>query len=205
MSKDLIVSESQQEVVTHEHRGRPLRPVSFLSEAEVALLAETARKMKREGQRNELLILTMFQCALRVSEAIGLHVKDKGQVDSNYILAVMGKGGKPRLVACPEKLYFQLGNFAQEHNLKLGDLFFPISRVRAWQIIKQVAKEAGIDRRVYNHLLRHTGAIARLRRTGNPKSLQMFLGHSDMKMTMRYLVTTQMIDSIEIESKVKFE
>lgn len=84
-------------------------------------------------------------------------------------------------------------------------LIFGINRHRAWQIVKECADRAGIDRRIYCHLLRHGGAIARLKRTGNPKSLQIHLGHSDIKMTMRYLTTLQTIESLETESEVEFD
>lgn len=146
------------------------RSVSFISESEVSRLADVARAM-RDGERNELLILTMFQAALRVTEAIKLRIKDKATVDDKYILLVQGKGNKPRLVAIPEKLSYYLGDYAHRHNLKLDDRFFSISRVRAWQIIKGCVDKAGIDRRVYCHLLRYGGALARLKRPGNPKSL----------------------------------
>ncbi len=180
------------------------RPVSFITESEVYRLADAAKAM-RDGERNELLILTMFQAALRVTEAIKLRVKDKATVDGKHILLVQGKGNKPRLVAIPEKLSYHLGDYAQRHNLKPEDRFFPITRVRAWQVIKMCADKAGIDRRVYCHLLRHGGAIARLKRTGNPKSLQIHLGHADMKMTMRYLATMQVVESLETESQVNFD
>ena len=180
------------------------RPVSFITESEVYRLADAAKAM-RDGERNELLILTMFQAALRVTEAIKLRVKDKATVDGKHILVVQGKGNKPRLVAIPEKLSYHLGDYAQRHNLKPEDRFFPITRVRAWQVIKVCADKAGIDRRVYCHLLRHGGAIARLKRTGNPKSLQIHLGHADMKMTMRYLATMQVVESLETESQVNFD
>ena len=180
------------------------KPVAFITEAEVYRLADVAKAM-RDGERNELLILTMFQAALRVTEAIKLKVTDKATVDSKHILLVQGKGNKPRLVAIPEKLSYHLGDYAQRQGLKPEDRFFPISRIRAWQIIKECADRAGIDRRVYCHLLRHGGALARLRRTGNPKSLQIHLGHSDMKMTMRYLATMQTIESLDTESEVEFD
>jgi integrase/recombinase XerD len=185
-------------------RGEYAKPVSFITEAEVYRLADIAKTM-RDGERNELLILTMFQAALRVTEAIKLRVMDKATVDNRHILLVQGKGDKPRLVAIPQKLSYHLGDYAHRHGLKPEDRFFNITRVRAWQIIKACADKAGIDRRVYCHLLRHGGAIARLKRTGNPKSLQIHLGHSDMKMTMRYLATLQTIESLETEGKVEFE
>ena len=185
-------------------RGDYTRPVSFITESEVYRLADTA-KIMRDGERNELLILTMFQGALRVTEAVKLRVMDKVTVDNKHILLVQGKGNKPRLVAIPGNLSYHLGDYAHRHGLRGEDRFFNISRVRAWQIIKGCADKAGIDRRIYCHLLRHGGAIARLKRTGNPKSLQIHLGHSDLKMTMRYLGTLQTVESLDTESKVEFD
>ncbi len=201
-SKDLIVFKPK--AIRAIGQSESTRPVSFITESEVYRLADVARGM-RDGERNELLILTMFQVCLRVTEAIKLRVKDKATVDNKHILLVQGKGNKPRLVAIPEKLSYHLGDYAQRHRLKAEDRFFPVTRVRAWQIIKQCADKAGIDRRVYCHLLRHGGAIARLKRTGNPKSLQIHLGHADMKMTMRYLATMQVVESLETESWVNFD
>jgi integrase/recombinase XerD len=73
------------------------------------------------------------------------------------------------------------------------------------KVIKACAHKASIDRRLYCHLLRHSGAIARLNRTGNPKSLQIHLGHADMKMTTRYLATMQVVESLETDSQVNFD
>lgn len=212
MTEKLNETTNGKEVVVYQpkqirraiRRGEYTRPVSFITEAEVYRIADVARSM-RSGERNELLILTMFQAALRVTEAIKLRVMDKAKVDNRHILLVQGKGNKPRFVAIPEKLSYHLGNYALEHGLKPEDRFFNITRTRAWQIIKECADRAGIDRRIYCHLLRHGGAIARLKRTGNPKSLQIHLGHSDMKMTMRYLATMQTIESLDTESQVEFE
>lgn len=199
-----MVVYQQKQIKRAFRRGDYTRPVSFITETEVYRLADVSETM-RHGERNELLILTMFQAALRVTEAVKLRVMDKATVDGKHILLVQGKGDKPRLVAIPEKLSYHLGDYAHRHGLKPEDKFFPVTRIRAWQIIKECADKAGIDRRIYCHLLRHGGAIARLKRTGNPKSLQIHLGHSDMKMTMRYLATLQTIESLETESEVEFE
>jgi len=62
--------------------------------------------------------------------------------------------------------FFHLGNYASENKLGPDDKFFQITRVRAWQIIKQCAEKTGLDsRRIYPHLMRHSGALARLKRT----------------------------------------
>ena len=202
-SKELVVYQPKRIKQAVRH-GDYTRLVSFITESEVYHIADVARSM-RDGERNELLILAMFQAALRVTEAIKLRVMDKATVDGKHILLVQGKGNKPRLVAIPEKLSYHLGDYAQRCSLKPEDRFFSITRVRAWQIVKACANKAGIDRRVYCHLLRHGGAIARLKRTGNPKSLQIHLGHADMKMTMRYLATMQVVESLKTESEVEFD
>ena len=201
---EMAIVPAKARAVTRYRASDYTRPVSFITEAEVYRIADTAKAM-RDGERNELLILAMFQAALRVTEAVKLRLQDKATVDKRHILLVQGKGNKPRLVAIPEKLSYHLGDYAYRHKLQPQDRLFPISRFRALQIIKQCADKAGINRRVYCHLLRHGGAIARLKRTGNPKSLQIHLGHSDMKMTMRYLATMQTIESLETESQVEFD
>jgi integrase len=182
------------------------RPVSFITEAEVYSMADQARMMGKAGDRNVLLILIMFQCALRVSECLNICLRDRVKYQNGYILHILGKGNKPRIIALPEKLALRIGNYAGEHGLTVDDKLFNITRFRVLQIVKQCAKAAGMEhRRVYNHLLRHSGAVTRLSKTGNPKSLQVFLGHNDMKMTMRYLSTLQAIDSLNIEGKVEFD
>lgn len=180
------------------------RPVSFITEDEVYQLADQAKGM-RDGERNELLILTLFQCCLRISEALQLTPRHKKAVEGIQVLAIIGKGNKPRLVSCPDKLSYHLGDYAQRAGLQAGDRLFPITRQRAWQIIRECAGKLGIERRVYCHLMRHSGAVSRLMKTGNIKSLQMHLGHTDNKMTQRYLTTMQMVQSLEIEGKVQFD
>lgn len=86
-----------------------------------------------------------------------------------------------------------------------GSKFWKFNRIRAWQIIKEVSRKAGITKRVYPHLFRHSDAIERLRQTGNPKALQHHLGHSSMMMTMRYLNTLSAEDSLRIQQQVQFK
>jgi integrase/recombinase XerD len=178
--------------------------LDIVTEGEVTAMADIARKM-RDGERNELMILVTFQCALRISETLQITKQNRAvTVDGKHRLFIMGKGHKPRVIAIPEAISFKLGDYIGRTGLAETDRVFQITRQRAWKIIKQCAVAAGIEKRVYCHLLRHGGAIARLKRSGNPKSLQIHLGHADFKMTMRYLSTLQVIESLDIEDKVKF-
>jgi integrase/recombinase XerD len=109
------------------------------------------------------------------------------------------------LVACPDELFHRLKNHAFDRKLGLDDRIFRINRKRGWQIVKEAAEKAGITRRVLPHLLRHSDAIERLRQTGNPRALQLHLGHSSPFMTMRYLSTLTAEEALKIQQQVTFD
>jgi hypothetical protein len=56
--------------------------------------------------------------------------------------------------------------------MRIDERYFPIARVRAWQISRQSAVIARLDyKHIDLHLMRHGGAVTRLMETGNLKSL----------------------------------
>jgi integrase/recombinase XerD len=152
-----------------------------------------------------LLIKVLYQCGLRISEALSLTPSHLTQFEGIHCLRVKGKGGKERLVHVPEALYSQLLAYAYQRKLKPTDRFFNLNRKNAHKMLVKAAKLAGLTKRVYPHLLRHSCAIERLRQTGNPKALQWHLGHNSMAMTMRYLATLTMEEALKIQAQVKFE
>lgn len=162
--------------------------VPYLTPDEVNSLA-SAVAQDRHGERDELLIRLLFQTGLRVSEALQITLAHLQAFEGRPVIGIIGKGRKPRLVACPKHLTESLQAYAFRHKLEVSDRVFPINRKRAHQIITGAGKKAGLTKRVYPHLLRHSDAIERLKQTGNPKALQIHLGHASPFMTMRYLST----------------
>jgi integrase len=185
-------------------KRKSLSPVPYLRPEEVSALLEGARKL-RYGERNVLLIKVLYQCGLRISEALSLTPSHLTRFEGIPCLKVKGKGGKERLVHVPEALSSQLLAYAYQRGLKQTDRFFNLNRKNAHKMLVKAAKLAGLNKRVYPHLLRHSCAIERLRQTGNPKALQWHLGHSSMAMTMRYLATLTMEEALKIQAQVKFE
>lgn len=55
------------------------------------------------------------------------------------------------------------------------------------------------------HILRHSGAVERLKRTGNPKAVQDQLRHKSALMTLRYLKTISADESLKIQQAVDFQ
>jgi len=150
--------------------------VPYLTPDEVNMIAETARNDNRNGERNSLLVRLLFETGLRISEALSLTPRLIGEHEGHAVLYIKGKGNKPRMVACPDALAYRIKSYAYTKKLELDDKILDINRQRAWQIVKYYAQKAGIKKKVYPHLFRHSDAIERLRQTGNPKALQYHLG-----------------------------
>lgn len=184
--------------------SRASRIVPYLTREEAVRLAEAAR-MGRKGERDYLLVQVLFQTGLRISEALSLTPAKISQFEGKPCLQIIGKGKKVRLVACPERLAQRLRSYAYTAQLGPNDSFFSINRSRGWQIISAASKKAGLIKRVFPHLLRHSDAIERLRQTGNPKALQIHLGHASVLMTMRYLSTLTAEDALRVQQEVEFD
>jgi integrase/recombinase XerD len=169
------------------------RVVERLSREEEKRLIQTAYRDKSE---HGLLIKTLFQTGVRVSEFINIRVRDFF-FDEAMILIHKAKGGKSRYVPI-------LPDLAQELRTHLGDratgyLFesnrnLPYSARRVQQIVKEIAEKAKIKKRVYPHLLRHSVATTLLERGMPIEQIQKFLGHSKLETTQVYAEsTTEMI------------
>jgi integrase len=177
--------------------------VPYLTPEEVHRLVE-AVGTSRHGERDGLLIRLLFETGLRISEALQITVRHLESFEGKPVLRILGKGKKPRLVACPKSLADSLHAFAYRQQLTAEERVFPINRKRAHQILQEAGRRAGLHKDVHPHLLRHSDAIERLRQTGNPKALQMHLGHASPLMTMRYLNTLTAEDAVRIQQQVDF-
>ncbi len=175
-------------------------PVSYLTEEDIKQLIGGCKK-----ERDRLLILVLFQTGLRISEALALTPVSIRSFDGKPALEILGKGKKLRLVAMPVNLGEKLESYAYRARIEPRMRFFEINRSRAWQILNEAREAAGIEKRVFPHLLRHSDAIIRLRKTGNPKALQYHLGHNSPAMTLRYLSTLTQEDALRVQQEVRFE
>jgi len=185
------------------------RPVPHWGLEQVIGLVVSARTNGRgtKGDRDALLIQTLFDGALRISECLGLRPKDVVQGETGYRLQVDGKTG-PRQVAVSPSLVARLKSFAYDQGLALDAQFFPINRHRAWQIIDKAAESSGLLKPPgvgTVHILRHSGAIERMRVTGNPRSVQDQLGHASAAMTLRYFRTLSQQEALRIQEGVDFQ
>jgi integrase/recombinase XerD len=175
-------------------------PVSYLTEGEIGQLVGACKK-----ERDRLLITLLFQTGVRISEALALTPAAIRNFEGKPAMEIVGKGKKLRMVALPVNLKEKLESYAYRAKIEPRMRFFEINRSRAWQVLNEAREAAGIEKRVFPHLLRHSDAIIRLRKTGNPKALQYHLGHNSPAMTLRYLSTLTQEDALRVQQEVRFE
>ncbi|MFH1863835.1 MAG: tyrosine-type recombinase/integrase [bacterium] len=175
-------------------------PVSYLTEEDIRQLVAACKK-----ERDRLLITLLFQTGLRISEALALTPAAIRDFEGKPAMEITGKGKKLRVVALPVNLKEKLESYAYRAKIEPKERFFDINRSRAWQILNETREAAGLQKRVFPHLLRHSDAIIRLRKTGNPKALQYHLGHNTPAMTLRYLSTLTQEDALRVQQEVEFE
>lgn len=164
--------------------------VDVLSREEIGRMENAART-----ERDRLIIRVLADTGMRLGELLGLKVDDIWeQRKGEYFLKVTGKGSKDRLVPLAPKLRQRLGRFLVGRHAEGSDHLFVALRKGAdggygdltisgaEQCVRLAAIEAGITKRVYPHLLRHSFATAWVRSGGNLISLRNVLGHFDLSM-----------------------
>jgi integrase/recombinase XerD len=172
----------------------PLKLPKVLGEQEVAVLLSATDPATPWGQRDGALLEVLYATGLRVSELVGLTLK---QVDLRRgVVRVRGKGNKERVVPLVAQAVEKLQLYLSQGRPKLlagresPFLFLnrrggPLSRQGFWKILKQYALKAGV-RDLSPHTLRHSFATHLLSRGANLRVLQLLLGHADLATTQIY-------------------
>ena len=166
-----------------------------LTTEEVDRLEASIDLSKWEGHRNRAIIEVLFSCGLRVSELVNLKLSDL-YLDEEYV-RVMGKGSKERLVPISQNAIAELRNWFYDRNLmkiKPGEEDFvflnrrgaPLTRTMILIMIKAQAKDAGIQKTISPHTLRHSFATALLEGGADLRFIQALLGHEDIGTTEIY-------------------
>ncbi len=167
-----------------------------LSVYEVDILVGTQDRSKPDGERNYCLLETMYSCGLRVSEAVGLEIRNL-YLNEGFI-RIIGKGNKERLVPIAEKTSELLATFINHvrgefspqpkynHLVFLNRFGKSLSRISVFNIIKDAGIKAGIKKNISPHTLRHSFATHLVEGGADLRAVQEMLGHSSILTTEIY-------------------
>lgn len=162
----------------------------------------------RAGVSWYLLLLLGFNSGLRIGDICRLKVGDvRGRERIQVIAEKTGKLSNVKLQADTQKKIAQLleGRDENEYILqsrqrgkKTGEPK-PISRQRAYAIIREIARRTDFNRHAGCHTMRKTFAYEMYRTTGDLSMVQKVLNHSSQMETLRYIGLDQMAVDEAIE------
>ncbi|MGA9334982.1 MAG: tyrosine recombinase XerC [Rudaea sp.] len=143
-----------------------------------------------EAIRDRALFELLYSSGLRVSELTGVRWRDL-DLDEGLI-RVTGKGSKTRIVPVGRKAVAALQALREQDSpgadapLAYGRLGKPLSPNGVRARLKRRARDQGVWKRVYPHLLRHSCASHVLESSGDLRAVQELLGHADIGTTQIY-------------------
>jgi len=168
-----------------------------LSLADIDNIISQIDLSKPEGERNRVMLETLYACGLRVSELITLRFSDLFFEEG--FIRVIGKGDKQRFVPIGRntqkliKLYNTHIRMHQESQKGFEDTLFlnrrgrQLTRNMVFIIIRDLAAKAGIRKKISPHTFRHSFATHLLENGADLRSIQQMLGHESITTTEIYM------------------
>jgi integrase/recombinase XerD len=179
------------------HPKRPKTLPVILSPEEVLRVFAAIRSVKYKA-----IMATAYAAGLRISEVCALRIAD---IDSQRrrIHIRSGKGKKDRSVMLGESLLALLRQYYQAARPQ-GEYLFPgqkpqhhISTTAVSLVLRKVVRETGLAKKVTMHTLRHCFATHLLEAGTDIRILQVLLGHSSIRTTLRYThITDRLVQKL---------
>lgn len=167
----------------------------FLDFDEVEKILAAGDKSAPKDYRDSMMLETLYASGMRVSELISVKIAD---IDfKRGIIKVTGKGSKQRIVPIYDSLLEKIKDYLiirNEYFVKERDEGFlflnhngsPLSRQHVWLWVKEACLRAGVKKNVSPHTLRHSFATHLLSGGADLRTIQIFLGHSNISTTEIY-------------------
>ncbi len=148
------------------------------------------------GARDAALVILLYGCGLRISEALALRRRDAPLKDT---LRIIGKGGRQRLVPVLPRVreavdsYLEICPFAAgaEDPLFLGVRGGPLNPRIARKAIERARMQLGLPAGTTPHAMRHAFATHLLAAGGDLRTIQELLGHASLSTTQIYTAVDQ--------------
>ena len=164
----------------------------YLSIDEVSRLMAAVRGGKAAKVRLRAMLELMYAAGLRVGELTGITM-DQLDLSVGYV-RVFGKGGKERIVPIGERAKLAVQGYlsqrpetaASVRSVFVSNRKTPMSTVQFWRLIRRAALDAGIQKSVTPHTLRHSFASHLVQNGADLRSVQEMLGHASISTTQIY-------------------
>lgn len=192
MLQERAIESDPAKVIDLPRSGRPLPEVAGLDDVRRMLNVRSA------SARDRALLLLLYGAGLRVSEVVRLELGAL-HLDAG-IVRVLGKGGKERVVPIGAEVIDGLRLYIESERGKIlggrtTDFLFPgrsrrglrpLTRQTVFELLRRLARGAGLERPLSPHKLRHGFATDLVRGGADLRAIQVMLGHADLRTTEIY-------------------
>jgi|TARA_A200000159_G_scaffold156472_1_gene171423 integrase/recombinase XerC len=191
LNTNLIESTVVQSLRTPKQKKSLPRPISSELAIETIKHAQDMEKEKWIGMRNKSILMLLYGCGLRISEALNLNFED---INENDYLIIKGKGNKERMVPLMDYVKNDIENYIHEcpKNFMKDDPLFVGKRLdrlspRIIQyVLEKIRHNLSLPETATPHALRHSFATHLLDSGGDLRTIQELLGHSSLSTTQKY-------------------
>lgn len=151
----------------------------------------------RIGERDKVMIETLYSCGLRVSELTGLKLSDLFFEEG--FIKVTGKGNKERFIPINQGSQKMIERYIREvrshinikpefkDTLFLNNRGSALTRAMVFTIIKNLAKDINLNKTISPHTFRHSFATHLLENGADLRAIQLMLGHESITTTEIYM------------------
>lgn len=156
-------------------------------------IAGSSRCCRFLAVRNLAIIELLFATGIRVGELVALTLTDWREDEKSFL--INGKGSRQRLAVVPDERSFvairsyltSRASLPIRHNATFVNASGGgLSTQGVARVLATLARDAGIEKRVTPHMIRHTVATLLLRNGADIRVVQEVLGHASITMTERY-------------------
>jgi integrase/recombinase XerD len=185
----------------HDHIRQvrePEQEIDVLSIREIKQLLSVMNPDRYVGFRDRVMVCVLIDTMVRISELLRMRRSNVNLRAGTIKLAAQDtKVKRGRTVPISAQTAEMLKEYMDEtadfnhERLFLNYDGTPVMANTWRRRLVDYAREAGLEhKRIRPHLFRHTGAVLYLLNGGDPFSLRLILGHSDMSMVKRYINMT---------------
>jgi len=194
MKEEQIIDDNPLADVRQPRAGQSLPKALSIEEVDKLLDANSDNDTPEEA-RDVAMVELMYAAGLRVSELVGLNLRDV-DLDASTVRTI-GKGSKERIIPIYGSAVDSIAEYItysrpvhsrnqSEEALFLNRRGSRLTRQAFWLRLNKLAIKAGISSKITPHMLRHSFATHLLHGGASLRHVQELLGHSSIATTQIY-------------------
>ncbi len=201
--RDRVIAAIDDPAALVPTQKRPRRAPIFLELDEGARMILQVQDRQAETPFQEMmkardmaLLTLLLGSGLRISELVALNLDTWQEAMMNGWMTIIGKGNKERIVPPSDEAVEHVQKYLRlrpdvppdpdGHPLFVSRKKQRLSKVQIERIVRSLAREAGITKKITPHKLRATWVTQLLINGANPREVQKMAGHESLDTTMLY-------------------